>query len=167
VSNERPNAPGGSNNPLYVVFSGDSTSFGIVNAALAAADAAIDVNGQSLTGVDDLEAGGDATVGGTLEVTGASTLTGDVGMTGAATVGTTLGVTGASTLTGGAGVGGALAASAILGATSTTKGFLFPRRTEVQRDAIAAPAAGLVVYNTTSNKLNLRVAAGWEVITSA
>jgi hypothetical protein len=39
--------------------------------------------------------------------------------------------------------------------------------TEVQRDAISAPAAGLVIYNTTTNKLNLRVAAAWEVITSA
>ena len=31
----------------------------------------------------------------------------------------------------------------------------------------ATPVAGLVIYNTTTNKLNLRVAAGWEVITSA
>jgi len=61
---------------------------------------------------------------------------------------------------------GAPAASAALTVTSTTQGLLPPRMTEVQRDAIAAPAAGLIIYNTTTNKLNLRAAAAWEVITS-
>jgi len=42
--------------------------------------------------------------------------------------------------------------SAILQADSTTKGFLPPRMTTVQRDAIVTPVAGLVVYNTTDNK---------------
>lgn len=70
-------------------------------------------------------------------------------------------------VTGNVGIGGAAAASAALTVTSTTQGLLFPRMTEVQRDAISAPAAGLVIYNTTTNKLNLRVAAAWEVITSA
>jgi hypothetical protein len=74
---------------------------------------------------------------------------------------------GASLFAGSVGVGGAPAASAALTVTSTTQGLLFPRMTEVQRDAISAPAAGLVIYNTTTNKLNLRVAAAWEVITSA
>lgn len=74
---------------------------------------------------------------------------------------------GASLFTGSVGVGGAPAASAALTVTSTTQGLLFPRMTEVQRDAISSPAAGLVIYNTTTNKLNLRVAAAWEVITSA
>jgi hypothetical protein len=36
--------------------------------------------------------------------------------------------------------------------TSTTKGFLPPRMTSVQRNAIATPAAGLIVYDTTVNK---------------
>lgn len=39
--------------------------------------------------------------------------------------------------------------------------------TGTERDNIVAPAAGMVVYNTTTNKLNVRVAAGWEAITSA
>ena len=86
---------------------------------------------------------------------------------GAVLFGGALAVTGASTFTGNVGVGGAAAASAALTVTSTTQGLLFPRMTEAQRDAIAAPAAGLVIYNTTTNKLNLRVAAAWEVITSA
>ncbi len=37
-------------------------------------------------------------------------------------------------------------ASAILDASSTTKGFLPPRMTEAQRNAISSPAAGLIVF---------------------
>lgn len=66
-----------------------------------------------------------------------------------------------------ASVGGAPAASAALTVTSTTQGVLFPRMTATQRDAIASPAAGLVVYNTTSGKLNVYTGAAWEAITSA
>jgi hypothetical protein len=43
-------------------------------------------------------------------------------------------------------------ASAQLAIDSTTKGFLPPRMTNAQMLAIAAPAAGLVVYDTTNNK---------------
>lgn len=42
--------------------------------------------------------------------------------------------------------------SAILQADSTTQGFLPPRMTNAQMLAIATPAAGLVVYDTTNNK---------------
>jgi hypothetical protein len=42
--------------------------------------------------------------------------------------------------------------SAILEITSTTKGFLPPRMTTTQKNAIASPAAGLVVYDNTDNK---------------
>ena len=41
-------------------------------------------------------------------------------------------------------------ASAQLEVASTTKGFLPPRLTQIQIDAIISPAAGLVVYNTTT-----------------
>jgi len=43
-------------------------------------------------------------------------------------------------------------ASAQLHVTSTTKGFLPPRMTTANRDAIASPAAGLIIYNTSTNK---------------
>jgi hypothetical protein len=56
-------------------------------------------------------------------------------------------------------------ASAILQADSTTKGFLPPRMTTTQKNAIATPAAGLVVYDTTLNKLCLYTTT-WETITS-
>ncbi len=44
--------------------------------------------------------------------------------------------------------GSAADPSAILDVKSTTSGFLAPRMTEVQRDAIASPAAGLLIYCT-------------------
>ena len=49
---------------------------------------------------------------------------------------------------------------------SITKGFLPPRMTTTQKNAIATPAAGLVVYDTTLGKLCVRGAAAWETITS-
>lgn len=58
-----------------------------------------------------------------------------------------------------------VAASAMLDVQSTTKGFLPPRMTTTQRDAISSPAAGLIIYNTTTNKLNVYTTA-WEAITS-
>ena len=57
-------------------------------------------------------------------------------------------------------------AAAAVDVTSTTKGFLPPRMTTTQRTAIASPPAGLMIYNTTSNKLNVYNGTAWEVITS-
>jgi len=42
--------------------------------------------------------------------------------------------------------------SAVLDVESTTRGFLPPRMTTAQRDLISSPAAGLVIYNTSTNK---------------
>ena len=44
-------------------------------------------------------------------------------------------------------------ASASLEVISTTQGILPPRMTTIQKNAIATPAAGLMVYDTTTNKL--------------
>jgi hypothetical protein len=49
---------------------------------------------------------------------------------------------------------------------STTQGFLPPRMTTTQKNAIATPASGLIVYDTTLGKLCVRGAAAWETITS-
>lgn len=68
------------------------------------------------------------------------------------------------------GVFGSLSAidgSAALEVKSTTKGLLLPRMTTTQRDAIGTPTAGLMIYNSTTNKINVRVAAAWEAVTSA
>jgi hypothetical protein len=69
---------------------------------------------------------------------------------------------------GSVGIGGitSVNASAILQTDSTTKGFLPPRMTTTQKNAITTPAAGLVVYDTTLNKLCVRTASSWETITS-
>ncbi len=49
---------------------------------------------------------------------------------------------------------------------STTKGFLIPRMTEAQRNAIVGPANGLQVYNTTTNKLNVYANTAWSAVGS-
>ncbi len=59
------------------------------------------------------------------------------------------------------------AASAALDVSSTTKGLLPPRLDQTQRDAIGSPAAGLVVFNTTTNKLNTWNGTAWEAALSA
>ena len=56
-------------------------------------------------------------------------------------------------------------ASSVLQVDSTTKGFLPPRMTTTQKNAITSPAAGLVVYDTTLAKLCVYTTA-WETITS-
>ena len=64
----------------------------------------------------------------------------------------------------GAGVGiGTISpnASAKVEIASTTQGFLPPRMTDLQRNAIAAPAVGLVIFNTTTNCLNFYIGSGW------
>jgi len=50
---------------------------------------------------------------------------------------------------------------------STTKGFLPPRMTTTQRDAIASPATGLVVYNTTINDLSYHNGTAWTNLQDA
>jgi hypothetical protein len=57
------------------------------------------------------------------------------------------------------------AASAVVSVNSTTKGFLPPRMTTLEKNAISSPAAGLIVYDTTLNKLCVFTTA-WETITS-
>jgi hypothetical protein len=63
------------------------------------------------------------------------------------------------------GVGAApTAASAILECTSTTKGLLPPRMTTTQQNAISSPAAGLMLYNTTTNKLMVYNGSAWTAL---
>lgn len=53
-------------------------------------------------------------------------------------------------------------ASALLAVTSTTQGFLPPRMTNAQMLAIATPAEGLVVYDTTNRRLCCYDGATWQ-----
>ena len=52
-------------------------------------------------------------------------------------------------------------ASAILDVKSTSKGFLPPRMDSTQRNAIASPATGLTIYNTTINAFQCYNGTAW------
>ena len=57
-------------------------------------------------------------------------------------------------------------ANAILDVTSTTKAFLPPRMTTIQKSAVASPLNGMVLYDTDLAKLCVYTTS-WETITSA
>ncbi|MDX9696904.1 MAG: hypothetical protein RBT49_14025, partial [Bacteroidales bacterium] len=50
--------------------------------------------------------------------------------------------------------------------SGTFKGFLTPSMTTVERNGIAGPATGLIIYNTTTNKLNIFDGTTWRVLFS-
>lgn len=52
-------------------------------------------------------------------------------------------------------------ASAILELSSTTQGFATPRMTTLQRNAIATPVIGLLIYNTSSSFFNYWNGVAW------
>jgi hypothetical protein len=62
--------------------------------------------------------------------------------------------------------GATINTAAVLEAQSTTKGFLLPRMTTTQKNAIASPTGGLMVYDTTLSKASLYTGAAWETVTS-
>jgi len=55
-------------------------------------------------------------------------------------------------------------ASSVFHITSTTKGFLPPRMTTTQKNAIATPTAGLMVYDTTLNLMALYNGTVWTTL---
>ena len=57
-------------------------------------------------------------------------------------------------------------ASAALQIDSTTKGFVPPRMTTAQKNLISSPLTGMVIYDTTLNKLCVRSTVAWQTITS-
>ncbi|MBK7215152.1 MAG: hypothetical protein IPH88_18050 [Bacteroidales bacterium] len=57
--------------------------------------------------------------------------------------------------------------SAMLDVKSIDKGFLPPRMTTAQRNAIASPATGLVVFDTDFNSLFTRTSTAWVQLGSA
>jgi hypothetical protein len=71
-----------------------------------------------------------------------------------------------TTISGLVSIGGASDASALLNMVSTTTGLGLPSMTTTQRGNVAAPRAGLVIYNSTTNKINV-FTTGWEAVTSA
>jgi hypothetical protein len=93
---------------------------------------------------------------GTARISGAVTLTSSLTVTSASAMGSSLAV----------GTFSASVASAQMEIVSTTRGFLPPRMTTAEKNAIATPASGLIVYDTTLGKLCVRGASAWETITS-
>ena len=56
--------------------------------------------------------------------------------------------------------------SAQLDIQSDSKGFLPPRLSTEQRDAISSPAEGLMIYNVSTKKLNFYNGISWQTVTS-
>ncbi len=52
--------------------------------------------------------------------------------------------------------------SAMLDVKSNSKGFLPPRMTAAERNAISSPAAGLIVYNTNTKRVNIYNGTEWK-----
>jgi hypothetical protein len=90
----------------------------------------------------------------------------NIGTTNPSDAGYKLDINGTARIQGKLSVNTPSAASAVMEITSTTQGFLPPRMTTTQKNAISLPAAGLVIYDTTLNKLCIRGASSWETITS-
>ena len=55
-------------------------------------------------------------------------------------------------------------ASAVLDLVSQQKGLLPPRMSQVQRNAIVAPAEGLIIYNTTTKCAEVKTPTGWKAM---
>jgi len=72
-------------------------------------------------------------------------------------------VAGSGVVTGKVGIGTTtIAGSAILDVTSTAGGFLPPRMTNTQKNSIASPTAGLMVWNTTSGTVDVYTGTHWR-----
>ena len=65
----------------------------------------------------------------------------------------------------GIGTHGSADTTSVLELSSTTQGFLPPRMSGTERDAITSPATGLMIYNTTSSKINVYIGSGWMALT--
>lgn len=75
--------------------------------------------------------------------------------------------TGTTVGTGNVSIGTAVGhSSSILDLESTTRGFLPPQMTTSQKNAIASPKEGLIIYDTTLHKLCVYNGSAWETITS-
>jgi len=75
------------------------------------------------------------------------------------TIGSVLGTTAV-------GIGTAPSVSAVLDIQSTVRGVRFPNMTTTQKNAIATPGSGLVVFDTTLGKLCVYSGTAWQTITS-
>ena len=87
---------------------------------------------------------------------------GNIGISTTTDAGYKLDVNGTARIQNKLSVGTPSAASAVLEVSSTTQGFLPPVMTTTQKNAIATPASGLIVYDTTLNALNFYNGTSWS-----
>ena len=114
-------------------------------------------NATNITGsstLNDLIVTNNTNIGGSLTVSGTTLLnsldiTNDLNLFGNLTVGGTTQLNNTLNVTGQVGIGTTTPeVSSILDVSSTTKGLLTPRMTEIQKNAISSPATGLLLYQT-------------------
>lgn len=74
---------------------------------------------------------------------------------------------GQTLVVGGTAATGGTTSLAALEVVSTSKGLLLPRLTTTQRDAVSGWPAGMLIYNSTVGKMQIRTASAWETVTSA
>lgn len=135
--------------------SGASFSVGIGDRALRAA------TGNSNIGIGSL-AGSSTTTGASNILIGTNTQTSAVGASNELNIANGIyGVNNYTASTFRLGIGASPVASAKLDVTSTTQGFLPPRMTTTQKNAIASPAAGLLVYDLTLNQMSYYNGSAW------
>lgn len=63
--------------------------------------------------------------------------------------------------------GASAATTAMMDVSSTTKGFLAPRLTTAQMNAISSPATGLMIYNTTASSFYFYNGSAWTAISAS
>jgi hypothetical protein len=118
----------------------------------------------TLAGVLNVASGG--TSASTASIVSFNNITGYSAAGATGTTSTNLVFSASPVFSGSVGIGATPAASAVLDAQSTTQGVRFPNMTTTQKNAISAPAAGLVIFDTTLAKLCVYSGAAWQTITS-
>ena len=142
----------GAFNPILITGAKGSQNFGtngFGNPSLSARLIVRNINsgGNSILRVDTGLGTGTTQTGNLLEVLKANAMQFNVGASGDTYVGTT-----------------SIDPSAKLQVDSTTKGFLPPRMTTTQQNAISTPADGLIIYNTTTLTHQFRQNGAWTSV---
>jgi len=76
----------------------------------------------------------------------------------------TFSTAGGTSTEGGLGIGTTPHISANLHISNSSKGVRLPLLTTTQRNAIASPAEGLLIFNTTTNRMNICTGSNWEAV---
>ena len=144
--------------PIWAAANGGVTMVGPISATATPTGAYIASNTLYLAPADADNAGIVSTA--TQTFAGEKTFNSDLTVNGKITSSNTDRSTFAGKLT--VGTNSDTTSSAVLEASSTTQGFLPPRLTTTQRDAITTPVAGLTIWNTTNTQLEVYDGSYWK-----